>query len=52
MLFHPPLGGGGGGGGRLLLGILGGGVSPGSPNPDPIFDQKKSFPTPVFGPDL
>ena len=28
----------GGGGGRLLLGILGGGVQPGSPNPDPISD--------------
>ena len=26
------------GGGRLLLGILGGGVQPGSPNPDPISD--------------
>ena len=24
----------------LLLGILGGGVPPGSPNPDPISDQK------------
>ena len=29
-----------GGGGGLLLGILGGGVLPGSPNPDPISDQK------------
>ena len=28
--------GGGGGGGGLLLGIFGGGVSPGSPNPDLI----------------
>ena len=28
---------GGGGGGRVLLGILGGGVPPGSSNPDPIF---------------
>ena len=27
-------------GGGLLLGILGGGVLPGSPNPDPISDQK------------
>ena len=25
----------------VLLGILGGGVPPGSPNPDPISDQKK-----------
>ena len=25
----------------ILLGILGGGVPPGSPNPDPISDQKK-----------
>ena len=24
----------------VLLGILGGGVSPSSPNPDPILDQK------------
>ena len=36
----------------LLLGILGGGVQPGSPNPDPISDQKMSFSTPVFRPDL
>ena len=27
-----------GGGGGLLLGILGGGVQPGSPNADPISD--------------
>ena len=27
----------------LLLGILGGGVPPNSPNPDPISGQKKSF---------
>ena len=26
--------------GGVLLGILGGGVPPGSPNPDPISDQK------------
>ena len=25
----------------ILLGILGGGVPPGSPNPDPISDQKR-----------
>ena len=31
-LRHKMLGGG------LLLGILGGGVQPGSPNPDPISD--------------
>ena len=35
----------------VLLGILGGGVLPGSPNPDPISDQKMSFSTPVFRPD-
>ena len=28
------------GGGGVLLGILGGGLSPGSLNPDPISDQK------------
>ena len=28
----------------VLLGILGGGVPPGSPNPDPISDQKCNFP--------
>ena len=39
-------------GGRVLLGILGGGVPPGSPNPDLISDQKMSFSTPVFRPDL
>ena len=32
--------------------ILGGGVPPGSPNPNPILDQKMSFSTPVFRPDL
>ena len=39
-------------GGGQVLGILGGGVPPGSPNPDPISDQKMSFFTPVFGPGL
>ena len=34
----------------LLTEILGGGVPPGSPNPDPISDQKLSFSRPVFGP--
>ena len=38
--------------GGVFLGILGGGVPPGSPNPDPISDQKMSFSTPVFRPDL
>ena len=32
------------------MGILGGSVLPGSPNPDPISDQKMSFSTPVFRP--
>ena len=40
----PNLPGGGGG----LLRILGGGVHPGSPNPDPTSDQKMSLFTPVF----
>ena len=45
------------GGGHLpgegvLLGILGGGVPPGSLNPDPISDQKMTFSTPVFRPGL
>ena len=31
-----------------LLGILGGDVPPGSPNPDPISDPKMSFFTPIF----
>ena len=35
---------GGGGGGRVHLGIFGGGVPPGSPNPDPVSDQKSNFP--------
>ena len=36
-------------GGRALLGILGGGMLPGCPNPDPIVisHQKMSFSTPV-----
>ena len=38
--------------GGELLGILGGDVPPGSPNPDPISDQKMSFSTPVVRPDL
>ena len=36
----------------VLLGILGRGVPPGFPNPDPISDQKMSFSTPIFRPDL
>ena len=36
----------------VLLGIFGGGVPPGSSNPDPISDQKMSFFTPVFRPGL
>ena len=36
----------------VLLGILDGGVRPGSPNPDPISDHKMSFSTPVFRPGL
>ena len=34
------------------LGILGGGVLPGSLNPDPVADQKMLFSTPFFRPDL
>ena len=34
----------------VLLGILGGGMLHGSPNPDPISDPKISFSTPVFRP--
>ena len=30
--------------GGVLLGILGGGEPPGSPNPDPISDKKMPFP--------
>ena len=47
-----PLGRGGGGVGLVLLGILGGGVPPGSPNPDPVPDKKMSFFTLVFRPGL
>ena len=39
-----------GGGRAVLLGILGGAVPPGSPNPDPISDQKMPFFTPIFRP--
>ena len=39
-------------GGGVLLGILGGGVPPGSSNPDPISDLNMPFFTPVFRPDL
>ena len=39
-------------GGGVLLRILGGGVPPGSPNPDPITDQNMSFSTLVFRPGL
>ena len=34
------------------MGIIGGGVPPGSTNPDPISDQKMSFSRPVLRPDL
>ena len=37
---------GGGGGGGVHLGIIGGGVPPGSQNPDPISNQKCHFPDP------
>ena len=36
----------------VLRVILGGGVPPSSPNSDPISDQKVSFSTPFFRPDL
>ena len=39
-------------GGGVLLGILGGGVPPGSSNPDPISDQKMWFSSLVFTLDL
>ena len=37
---------------KFLRGILGGGVPPSSPNPDPISNQIMSFSTPVFRPGL
>ena len=37
---------------EVLLGILGGGVPPGSPNPDPNSDQKMPFSTPTLRPVL
>ena len=40
------------GGGGVLLGNLGGGVPPGTPNPALISDPKMSFSTPVFRPGL
>ena len=39
-------------GGGVLMGILVGGVPLGSPNLDPISNQKMSFFTPVFRPGL
>lgn len=36
----------------LLLGIVGGGVPHGSPNPDHILDQEMAFSTPVFRPGI
>ena len=42
----------GAGGRAVLLGILQGGVLAGSPNPDPISDQKLAFSTPIFRPDI
>ena len=41
-----------GGGGVGTPRILGEGVLPGSPNPDPITDQNMSFSTLVFRPGL
>ena len=38
--------------GALLLGILSGGVPPVSLNPDPFSDQKMSFSTPIFRPEI
>ena len=43
---------GGIGGWGLLLGVVGGGVPHGSPNPDPILNQKMTFSTPVFRPGI
>ena len=40
----------GGGGVGVFLGICGGAVPHGCPNPDPISKQKKSFSTPVVRP--
>ena len=40
VIGSPGRGGGGWVGGGVLLGILVGGVPPGSPNPDPISHQK------------
>ena len=42
----PKRGGGGGARGGVLLGILGGGVPLGSPNPEPFSDQEISLLTP------
>ena len=47
VIFYP-----GGGGGGYSPEILGGGVPPGSSNPDPISDLNMPFSTPVFRPDL
>ena len=41
-----------GGGGGVLLGILGEGVPPGSPNPDTISGKKMPLFTPLFRPGL
>ena len=49
MTFTP---GGGGGGRGVLFGIRGGGVPPGSLNPDPISDQNVPFSIPVFRPGI
>ena len=42
----------GGGGGGGIFRIRGGGVPPGSPNPDPISDQNMPFSILVFRPDI
>ena len=42
----------GGGGGLTFLGILDGGVQTGSPNPEPILEQKLSSFRLVFRPGL
>ena len=36
----------------VLLGIFRGGMPPGSPNPDPISDEKTLFLEPIFKPGL